>query len=539
MRNSASNYRYYVSERTRSRPSRSGGGDSFFSFLYIIAGVIILALFYQLGSTWFDQQISSSANKLVAQVESGSAQIMPWGESEWRNLYSGSAVFEGDHLQLAPRSQMFLTTDSGAAIRFGDAAEFELVKISEESLDFTLTNGRAWAFPSRNTSDLQFIFTGKRVIASSSRQFDFATLDEDAVRVFDGAVTVSAINDSGKKLDSFVVGVGQEAIVADEDIVKLSQGRSINFIGAINDEYKQRDWYVSNTTNDPRGIEVVATATPESSEPNESAAPVASGEPTPAPTATAESGPKTFVVPTPKITSHGAVSNSDKIQEKIEGTVDPKVVKVVVDHTANGNTFSYELKRFKSGSGVWNYTAVGGQGSNMESGENVYEVYAYDTEGNVSDKAKMTIHYYPGGIPTDAPAPQAQPTEKPSQNTGATPVPTPTPKVASSSLLAAPAVNSYNDQAANVTTEDKVKVVGTVDPTSIRVFVNGFALTAYRPGERQWTYYAATKYQTLTDGENRYKVYSVDKEGNRSPITEFTIVKNQPGEAQATESAEG
>ena len=529
------NYRPYKSasgrrDRTSARSAKSTW-DYFYPFLFIIAVGIILFLFYQLGKTWIDQGTVDMRDKIVADIETGTAKILPWGQDEWQNLYDNSTLLEGDKVRVEDNSQLVLKFFDGGAVRSSEQTQFEIKEKSHDKVVLELESGRVWIFPpAKQTEDTVLTFNVEGKLASVSTdnnsEFAFASLNEDAVRVFSGVVSFNAkdINDK-----SYQVGVGQQIVINVDDVAKLTQGQSLSFLKGIDEEYKQREWYKVNVSEDPRdnpGEVVTSSGLPALTVSTGSDGVVVSPVATPVASA--------FKVATPVVTSHKPEINSNLDKEIINGTVAADVFKVRVDHIHGGQTFSHVLGRYSPGSKVWNYVAVAGADSNMKPGKNVYEVYAYDQEGNISDKAVLTINYSEGDLPastaepavSDAAVPvtgEPMPTTVPGgDQPGASAAPTPSPQI---SRLSAPTVVTFNDVQENTTMENKVKVVGTVDPKSIRVFVNGFALTGYRSGEPQWVYYAAEKYSTLTMGKNTYRVYSVDAEGNKSAITEFEITR--------------
>lgn len=71
--------------------------------------------------------------------------------------------------------------------------------------------------------------------------------------------------------------------------------------------------------------------------------------------------------------------------------------------------------------------------------------------------------------------------------------------------------------------EQRVAIEGTASLDTFQIEINGFALTKFTPGDKKWTYYAATKFGTLFSGENKFSVVAISRDGKRSIPTTLTI----------------
>ncbi len=87
----------------------------------------------------------------------------------------------------------------------------------------------------------------------------------------------------------------------------------------------------------------------------------------------------------------------------------------------------YELQKYQSGSGTWSYYANADFGL-MKEGENTYEIYSLDAEGNKSEVLIVKVIYAPPAPVVEEPAAETPATE-PTETTPETPAPevTPTP----------------------------------------------------------------------------------------------------------------
>lgn len=526
----SSGYRSYVSQSGNKpiiRRGRAGGGDLFFPFFFIVAGFIILILLYQFVATWIDQQATDIADKMIVKVESGGAVITPWGEREKLVLHDGGAVLEGDKVDLAQGGTIVLSLADGTSLRFGDGAAFSIDKKEDEVIELSLNQGRVWFYPVANSNLNSVIVTGENsfVTTDGRAEFDYASLDEDAVRLIDGSAEIHALSEK-QEIGSFTVGVGQQIVLTNDVLVEIKNGKELNLLKGIADSYREKAWYQLNIKSDPRLAKVVNAASVVLESP--AVKPIGSEgavveNKSDEQTSQPMEEKAVSNVPKPLINKPNAEINVSEQQYTIEGTVEKTIAKVRVDHNYEGRQLSsIVLSKYQPGSGLWKYTAVGGDDSNMRQGGNVYEVIAIDSNDVESEKAEIKINYYPQGIPEEiVNLSLAKASPEPLSITKVTGEPTPK----AGFKLAAPQVISFNDGSEPITKDVNVKVVGQVDPASVRVFVNGFALTGYRGGEKQWVYYAAEKYGTLTTGNNTYRVYSVDGDGNKSPVTEFTITK--------------
>lgn len=521
-------YRSYVGQaQQKSRSQRQRGGRHFYPFFFLLAGFLILLLLYQFVSTWLEQNSVAVSDKMVVKLEKGGASVTPWGEKEKLVLYDNSLILPGDLVDLEADAVLLLQLADGGGLRFGDGAAFVVENKSVDSLELKITQGRVWYRPASNTKLQEVKITGERAMAkmNAATEADFSSFQADELRVFQGEAKMFPLAGE-EELAAFTVGVGQQLLLGEEEITALKSGETLNLLQAIDDDYRAGEWYRFNAER-ARAMETPSPFASPLSASDPVASPIAAPDMTassPVPTVIPTVAPMGATLPKPVVLSPPDQFNTADLQTVIQGSVDKVAAKVQVEHFYEGQSFSKVfLSRYKAGSGVWKYTAVGGANSNLRSGLNTYEIVAFDDQGLPGEKATVRINYYPAGLPVGL-ATAVAPVVTPQAVIGAVASP-PQASPAANFKLTAPAVLTYNGAAEAVTRENNVKIVGTADPASVRVFVNGFALTGYRGGEKQWVYYAAEKYGTLAKGDNRYRVYSVDADGNKSPVTEFVLNK--------------
>ena len=71
-------------------------------------------------------------------------------------------------------------------------------------------------------------------------------------------------------------------------------------------------------------------------------------------------------------------------------------------------------------------------------------------------------------------------------------------------------------------------VKGTTSSDTYKITINDYALTKYIPGQTQWDYIAATKFNTLKAGLNSYVVKTYGKDGAQMSSLIFSIDYDAP-----------
>lgn len=89
--------------------------------------------------------------------------------------------------------------------------------------------------------------------------------------------------------------------------------------------------------------------------------------------------------------------------------------------------------------------------------------------------------------------------------------------------LEAPAILSPAQNAVIPAAQSSIAIEGTAPNNAFQIQVNGYTLSKFQPGDRKWTYFAATKFGTLKSGSNTYQVLAIDRQGQRSKITTLNL----------------
>ena len=189
----------------------------------------------------------------------GEAQIYPWGSENWQKAYSGTRILQGDALKTSKDSKVILEFFDGTKVRMGEDSEivFEEIKSTGEQNEFifTLRRGDMWV----NKSVVEDVRTDVIVnmanikITSIGTVFALTQGKEEKVRIVKGKVKVDVLkpeDDEVKVVDSFEVGVGQEAIFGAKEIREFREYKRPYVLEALSDEFKLSDWYKWNAGED-------------------------------------------------------------------------------------------------------------------------------------------------------------------------------------------------------------------------------------------------------------------------------------------------
>lgn len=74
------------------------------------------------------------------------------------------------------------------------------------------------------------------------------------------------------------------------------------------------------------------------------------------------------------------------------------------------------------------------------------------------------------------------------------------------------------------TNSEPITITGTVPAKTKSIMINDYELKKYVPGDPSWSYVAATKFDSLKEGENMYEVYATDFDGKKKLIDSIKII---------------
>lgn len=494
--------------------------DYLLPFLIFISIGVIAVLGFQLFMN-FGKQGKADVYFYVAE---GKAKLLPYGNTDWDNAFSGTKLLLGDSLKTSFGSKVVLQFFNDTIIRLDEDTAITLTDVTKssdkESIVLNLDNGNVWVNGNKSAGvrDAEYeVRTKNMKVMATGTVFEVESDTEQLVRVFDGDVKVDILVDNEgqeRVADTILVGVGQELLLDEASISAFEDNKSPSVLNAVDDDFKTTDWYKWNINEDDSptdfanfsgstngdsslgnaesGEEGLSDDTDSDEEDMEDEDMESDDE--------TEADVDNNLVKKPEITEPiDTVTTTGKLT--IKGTVGSNVTKVVVESEVDGNTDSYTLGQFKPGDSVWSYN-VSETFGNIAEGDNTYMVYAYDEDDNESSPAKIIITYDKGGESDE--------------------------DVNIEGDLQAPTVSTYNGATSSTVDKDTVTVKGEVSGAKT-VVVNGYTLSKFSPGDTSWSYIASESLGNLEPGENSFSVYATDADGNKSEVTEFTITYNKSG----------
>ena len=215
---------------------------------------LIIVLFVQLVFSFFEQREAEMRNKANFYIDQGRAEIMEWGEDEFVKAYDGGVILEGDTLLTKAESQGVLVLYNGMEVRFDENTQVEIETLEnhgdEDELVLEVEKGQIWidqAVGDKGTVDV-VVKTDNINVYAGAGQFAVLNRGDQAVRTVEGSVDVELVEREGKDIviDEVVVGVGQQIYMSSSDAADLVARRNMDFLEAIDDEWKEGDFYLWN-----------------------------------------------------------------------------------------------------------------------------------------------------------------------------------------------------------------------------------------------------------------------------------------------------
>ncbi len=362
-------------------------------------------------------------------VVEGSVQMKAWGTDSFFDLSADALIMGGDELRSSASAKVIIEFSDGTIMRMDASTHVVFSSIEDEDSDaeivVDLLEGDLWfnqVYKSTEDTDLKINLND--VVVSSNEASVFAVgndLDSQSARVFavfdDEGLLVEVMNEEGSKVvEQENLGVGQEIVFTDKVLDKYWSYQSPTVISALSDQFKISNWYKWNIVEDETPTEFqkyvgsenigLQQAEPEVLEPDEGLIPADE-----------------------EVVSEDLSDPEDDVEEEVEEVVEeetsvdlgplgnPAVISVSggneIDEggfynvTGNPATIvgsisgaakvivnSYTLTKFFPGDTTWTYFANADYDL-MQEGENTYEVYAVDAEGNKSEVVTFQVRYTP------------------------------------------------------------------------------------------------------------------------------------------------
>ncbi len=147
----------------------------------------------------------------------------------------------------------------------------------------------------------------------------------------------------------------------------------------------------------------------------------------------------------------------------------------------------------------------------LESDWHLKNLEIFDPEGAAEMKAKVEARNAPAPQEADETTEETEATTEFESNAPLNPE------------LEAPIILSPAQNAVIPAGQNSIAIEGTAPEQAFQIQVNGYTLGKFQPGDRKWTYFAATKFNTLRPGSNLYQIIAIDRQGQRSEVTELKL----------------
>ena len=504
--------------------------DYILPFLIMICTGVIVVLGYQL---WSNLQGPEEKEDVYLYTANGSSKILPWGSGEWNRAYTGTRLLQGDSIKTQKGGRIVIELFEDHYIRMDERTEISISEIKESGdayeVGILLEEGKVW-INSDKSSDTPVKFkvrTSHTAIQTVSTIYEVEqNIGSEVIRVMNGEVLADIFVDEAetrRKVETIAIGVGQEAVITDEDLQDYADMQSPSVIHALSDEFKESSFYKWNVSEDKSPTDyslkggVFDDALIEDGATDDADIAV-----------TEEEGESDL--PRPVITTPSSnVFTTPESSLTLRGTTSAMTQKMMVDVTSGNDTQTYELNLYVTGGSQWSF-AISEAGGTMEDGTNIYKFYAIDEEELKSATATVTVVYEGDGtiIADDEEEDEDADSEDDEEDE----------EVGDLGDFVAPEVLTYNGGESNEFDEDGVSVSGNVEGAE-KVLVNGYQLTAFEPGDTTWTFYAKESIGNLSDGENTYNVVAYAPDGSTKSATAMIIYDQPEQEEEEVVEEEG
>ena len=401
-------------------------------FVILIALGVILLLMWNLWKAIFHQDVNAG---VYMHIVEGSAELRSWGTDDFFDLKNDIRIVQGDEVKSSSDARIIFEFFDGTIMRIDGGSDviFEVVDDDEKNpeIKIILVDGSAWfnkVYKATSTTELTVTMNNVIVASDSAHIFEVENQFDEVVRVFNGeGLQVDVLTEEEKVVESAALGVGQEIVFTDKVLEAYWAFQSPTVISAVSDEFKQSEWYLWNLNEDQEPTEfakvtgesggslveappeVFEEEVEEGAEEDEDTNEEELEEPV-----EEEEEEVSGALAKPTITAVAGVSQPDSngvYQTKsrvttLAGTA-PGASQVVV----NG----YTLQQFSAGDTEWNYFANADFGL-LVPGENTYEIYSVDAEGNKSATLEVKVFYTAQGpipVNTQEDPPEEDPVSEP------------------------------------------------------------------------------------------------------------------------------
>lgn len=491
--------------------------DYILPFLIMICTGVIVVLGYQL---WTTLQTSEDEKDIYVYVAQGNAKILPWGAGEWERAYNGTRLLQEDSIKTQVGGRVVVELFNDHYIRLDEKTEVKFLEISKNGggydIEIQLNEGRIWLKDNDSSeTPVEFtVLTDHTLVKTVSTIYAVEQMAEyEAVRVVKGDILADIMVDQDgqvRKVETLNIGVGQQAVITPADIESYMERRSPSVIDAVSEDFRNSAFYKWNMAEDQNPTDFSKMgATSDLSVFDEAATGDVDIE---------EGDLARPVITTPSTLTFATGENSLTVR----GTTVALTKQMMVDVKVGDVEETYELNLYVPGNEEWSF-AISESAGTLKSGLNTYRFYAIGEGEARSAKTELIVNYQSEEtVDEEDEASEEEDDEEEEEE-----------EDLNLGELVVPEVKTYNDGESNIVDVNVVKVVGSVAGAK-EINVSGYTLTAFKPGDTTWTYYARESLGNLDPGENKFTVTAIAPDGTKKS-TDFTITYNKVEEEVAEE----
>ena len=375
-------------------------------FVMIIAVGFILVLLYSLWNVIFGEKDVHAAYMHIVE---GNVDMRTWGSEDFITLSSDALLLQGDEIVTTADSKVIVEFFDGTIMRLDGGTDVTFEAFEGEgdvaAVSMLLVDGDVWInklYKGADNTDFVVKLANATVTSKEGSVFEVESGIDQTVRVIHGKdLNIDILDQEGKKsVANEGLGVGQEIVLGDAAFERYWKFQSPEVVVAISDQFKAGEWAVWNLAEDsnptkfeksvngnlfvkvaPEVIEeVMGTGEEEEAAAEEIVA--------------TEDGVETVekvAVPT-LISVNGAVAPDATGAFVVKDNL--AIIKGGVTGATTVMVNEYTLQKYTAGDSAWSYFANADYGL-MKEGENIFNVYAVDAEGNKSEALVVKVLYQP------------------------------------------------------------------------------------------------------------------------------------------------
>lgn len=507
-------------------------------FFFLVGLGVVIVLSTQIWSFFFP---ALKGDALFYTVE-GRAKILSFGSTEWGNAYNGVKIKLGDSVKTPVIGKAVIKFYDDTVLRMGDDTELTLVDITKkddkQEILLSLNRGMIWVNKPRteNVKPGDFsIITNYANYTVTGTIFSIEKSVTESLKVLKGNVKVDIIEldqDKRRVIESVNHQGGHDIVMnqevdLDDSVMKAFFDRqSPSVIKTIDDAFKNSPWYLWNTQEDKAptdfsksnsqtstsvnssnvvtssSVDSVDQAANSNNLTNSNSATVDNTAPNPSTSSNSDISTEvksTLEAPT-IISPKQSSIETDESSLKITGTVPQGIKKIYVLQKLANNSKEEKilLTKYKAGSTTWSYNLLESY-LNIYSGVNTYTFVAVDNNDLETEGTTLTVTFNKKKIIITDP-------------------------------LVAPVVTKIDNKVyseAMIVANNTFKIQGTIQGAE-KLAVNGYILSQFTPGSKNWSYNVNEGLGNLKAGNNTYEIYGIGSDGKKSQSVMINLNYQKP-----------